>query len=147
MVKYSDNRLDLIFGALSDSTRRGMLARLAGGESLSVSELAAPFDMSLPAVMKHLNVLAEAGLIKRNKEGRTVACAMDAAPMRQAREWLEKYEKFWTESFNRLSRFLEGEPWQPQPKQPPASNQVSPSSGGSRRRPRRSTGRGPTRRS
>jgi DNA-binding transcriptional ArsR family regulator len=146
MVKYSEVRLDQIFAALSDSTRRGMLARLAGAESLSVSELAAPFDMSLPAVMKHLNVLAEAGLITRNKEGRTVACAMDAAPMRQAREWLEKYEKFWTDSFNRLSRFLEGDPWQPQPKQPPASNPASPSSGGSRRRPRRSIRRGPTRR-
>ena len=147
MVKYNDNRLDLIFAALSDSTRRGMLARLAGGESLSVSELAEPFDMSLPAVMKHLNVLSEAGLLKRNKEGRTVACAMDAAPMQQAREWLEKYEKFWTESFNRLSRFLEGEPWQPRPKQPPASNPVSPSSGGSKRGARKSTKPGPTRRS
>ena len=147
MVKYHDNRLDLIFAALSDSTRRGMLARLAVGESLSVSELAEPFDMSLPAVMKHLNVLSEAGLLKRNKEGRTVACAMDAAPMQQAREWLEKYEKFWTESFNRLSRFLEGEPWHPQPKQQQTSNPASPSSGGSRRRPRRSTKRGSTRRS
>ena len=146
MVKYSDNRLDLIFAALSDTTRRGMLARLAGGESLSVSELAEPFDMSLPAVMKHLNVLSEAGLLKRNKKGRTVACAMDAAPMQQAREWLEKYEKVWTESFNRLSRFLEGEPWQPQPRQQ-TSNPASPSSGGSRRRPRRSTKRGSTRRS
>jgi DNA-binding transcriptional ArsR family regulator len=147
MVKYSDNRLDLIFAALSDSTRRGMLARLAAGESLSVSELAAPLDMSLPAVMKHLDVLSGAGLIKRNKEGRTVACAMDAAPMQQAREWLEKYEKFWTDSFNRLSRFLEGEPWQPQPRRHQTSNPASPSSGGSKRRPRRSTRRGPTRRS
>ena len=146
MVKYND-RLDRIFAALSDSTRRGMLARLAAGESLSVSELAQPLDMSLPAVMKHLDVLSNAGLVKRNKEGRTVACAMDAAPMQQAREWLEKYEKFWTESFNRLSRFLEGEPWQPQPRQHPKSDPASPSSGGSRRPPRKSSRRGPSRRS
>jgi DNA-binding transcriptional ArsR family regulator len=146
MVKYSDDRLDRIFTALSDRTRRGMLARLATGKSLSVSELAEPLDMSLPGVMKHLDVLADAGLVTRNKEGRTVACEMDAAPMQQAREWLEKYEKFWTESFNRLSRFLEGEPWQPRSKQPPASNPASPSSGGSKRPSRKSTKRGPTRR-
>ncbi len=146
MVKYSDDRLDLIFSALSDRTRRGLLARLASGKTFSVSELAQPLDMSLPAVMKHLDVLADAGLVTRSKEGRTVACEMDAAPMQQAREWLEKYERFWTESFERLGRFLEGEPWQPQPKQLPASNPASPSSGGSRRPPRKSTRRGPTRR-
>ena len=143
MVKYNEDRLDRIFAALSDRSRRGMLARLATGKSLSVSELAEPLDMSLPAVMKHLDVLADAGLVTRNKEGRTVACEMDAAPMQQAREWLEKYEKFWTESFDRLSRFLEGEPWQPQRK----SNLASPSSGGSKRPPRKSTKPGPTRRS
>ena len=68
MVKYSDDRLDLIFSALSDRTRRGLLARLASGKTFSVSELAQPLDMSLPAVMKHLDVLAEAGLVSRTKE-------------------------------------------------------------------------------
>ena len=106
MVKYRDDRLDLIFSALADRTRRGLLARLASGKTLSVSELAQPFDMSLPAVMKHLDVLADAGLVTRSKEGRTVACEMDAAPMQQAREWLEKYERFWTESFERLDELL-----------------------------------------
>src|SRR4051812_47836208 len=103
MVKYSDDRLDRIFSALSDRTRRGLLARLSAGKPLSVSELAAPFDISLPGVMKHLDVLADAGLVKRNKAGRTVACAMDAAPMQHAREWLERHQRFWTESFDRLS--------------------------------------------
>jgi DNA-binding transcriptional ArsR family regulator len=142
MVKYVDDRLDLIFSALSDRTRRGLLARLASGKTFSVSELAQPLDMSLPAVMKHLDVLAGAGLVTRNKEGRTVACEMDAVPMRQARDWLEEYERFWTESFERLGRFLEGGPWQPQPK----STRASPSSGGSKRPPRKSTKPGPTRR-
>ena len=146
MVKHQTAALDRTFAALSDPTRRALLARLGGADSLSVSELAEPFPMSLPAVMKHLDVLADAGLVTRSKEGRTVACEMDAAPMQQAREWLEKYERFWTESFERLGRFLEGEPWQPQPKQLPTSNPASPSSGGSRRPPRKSTRRGPTRR-
>ena len=141
MVKYSDDRLDLIFSALSDRTRRGMLARLNSAPELSVSELAQPFDMSLPAVMKHLGVLSDAGLIKRNKAGRVVSCALDASPMQQANEWLERYERFWTSSFDRLAAHLESKKWQPQ--QP--SNQASPSSGASRRRPRKSTrrGRGP----
>jgi DNA-binding transcriptional ArsR family regulator len=120
-----------------------MLARLSAKPDLSVSELAAPLDMSLPAVMKHLGVLSDAGLIKRNKAGRVVSCALDASPMQQANSWLERYERFWTTSFDRLAALLENDKWQPQ--QP--SSQASPSSGASRRRPRKSTRRGRGRKS
>jgi DNA-binding transcriptional ArsR family regulator len=148
MVYYSAQPLDRVFAALADPTRRALIARLGAQDSVSVSELAAPFAMSLPAVMKHLDVLAGAGLVKRNKTGRTVACAMDATPMKQAQEWLERHQRFWTESFDRLSALLENDPWQPQPKPLPAkSSQASPSSAASRRRPRKSSRRGPTRRS
>jgi DNA-binding transcriptional ArsR family regulator len=143
MVKYNDNRLDLIFSALSDRTRRGMLARLSAKPDLSVSELAQPLDMSLPAVMKHLDVLSDAGLVKRNKAGRVVSCALDAGPMQQANAWLERYERFWTTGFDRLAALLEDEKWQPQ--QP--SNQASPSSGGSRPRRKKSMRRGRGRKS
>jgi DNA-binding transcriptional ArsR family regulator len=143
MVKYNDDRLDLIFSALSDRTRRGMLARLGTEPELSVSELARPLDMSLPAVMKHLGVLSDAGLVKRNKAGRVVSCALDARPMQQANAWLERYERFWTTSFDRLAALLEDEKWQPQ--QP--SSQASPSSGASRRPRRKSIRRGRGRKS
>ncbi|MGE0564844.1 MAG: ArsR/SmtB family transcription factor [Pseudolabrys sp.] len=140
MVKYSDERLDRIFSALSDRTRRGMLARLSAKPSLSVSELAAPLDMSLPAAMKHLAVLSDAGLVKRHKNGRIVSCALDATPMQQANEWLERYQRFWTDSFDRLAAHLESEPWPPKPPPSPAS----PSSGAStpRRTPSTRRGRG-----
>ncbi|MBV8792514.1 MAG: helix-turn-helix transcriptional regulator [Pseudolabrys sp.] len=143
MVKYNDDRLDLVFSALSDRTRRGMLARLSEQQALSVSDLAEPLDMSLPAVMKHLGVLADAGLVKRNKTGRIVACRLDAKPMQHANEWLERYQKFWTESFDRLARHLESEQWLPQPSSSPAS----PSNANTRRHPRGSTKPGPTRKS
>jgi DNA-binding transcriptional ArsR family regulator len=140
MVKYSEGRLDRIFSALSDRTRRGMLARLSGTEALSVSELAAPLDMSLPAVMKHLAVLSDAGLVKRHKSGRIVSCALDATPMQQANEWLERYQRFWSASFDRLAAHLENETakdetWPPQP----PSSRASPSSAASPRRRKKST--------
>jgi DNA-binding transcriptional ArsR family regulator len=138
MVKYNDERLDLIFSALSDRTRRGMLARLSANPELSISQLAQPLEMSLPAVMKHLGVLSDAGLVKRNKAGRVVSCTLDASPMQQANQWLERYERFWTGSFDRLAALLEDEKWQSS--QP--SNQASPSSGGSRPRRKKSTRRG-----
>jgi DNA-binding transcriptional ArsR family regulator len=141
MVKYNDERLDRIFSALSDRTRRGLLARLSGRAAMSVSELAEPLDMSLPAVMKHLDVLGDAGLIKRNKTGRTVSCVLDATPMQQANEWLERYQKFWTASFERLTHMLENDQWQSQQPSSPAS----PSSSTSRPRRPRSTRPGPTR--
>jgi DNA-binding transcriptional ArsR family regulator len=137
MVKYTDERLDRVFAALSDCTRRGLLARLSTEPTLSISELAQPFDMSLPAVMKHLDVLADAGLLKRNKAGRTVSCALDAGPMQQANEWLERYQRFWTEGFDRLAAFLEDDKWQL-----PQSSRASPSSAASRRRRPKSSPRG-----
>jgi DNA-binding transcriptional ArsR family regulator len=141
MVKFYDIPLDRTFAALSDATRRALVMRLAQEPGLSVSELAAPFAMSLPAVMKHLDVLSEAGLVKRNKIGRTVACRLEAEPMRDAFEWLNRYEKFWSDRLSSLALFLEEESWQS--KQQP--NQASPSSAGSTRRPRKSSRPGPTR--
>ena len=94
MVKYQDAALDRTFAALSDPTRRALLARLVEKESLSVSELAQPFAMSLPAIIKHLDVLSDAGLIAREKTGRTVACRLTAQPMEQAMDWLNRYARF-----------------------------------------------------
>ena len=85
MVKYQEEVLDLTFAALADPTRRALLARLGDEESLSVSELAQPFAMSLPAIMKHLDVLSDAGLVAREKTGRTVACRLTAG--RWSRRW------------------------------------------------------------
>ena len=106
MVKFSAAPLDRTFAALSDATRRALVMRLAQQPGLSVSELATPFAMSLPAVMKHLDVLSDAGLVKRTKAGRTVACRLDAEPMRDAFEWLNRYEKFWSERLSSLAAFL-----------------------------------------
>ena len=97
--------LDATFGALSDATRRGILARLALGES-SVSELAAPYEMSLPAVSKHLRVLENAGLVTRHKDGRVHRCRLIAEPMKDAAEWIERYRMFWEEQFDALERYL-----------------------------------------
>jgi DNA-binding transcriptional ArsR family regulator len=141
MVKYQDVPLDRTFAALSDPTRRAMLTRLGQAESLSVSELAAPFAMSLPAVMKHLGVLSDAGLVARTKNGRTVACRLTAAPMEQAMDWLARYQRFWSEQLDRLAAFVEEEPCPPNSSPSPAS----PSSAASTRRRRKSSAPGPTR--
>src|SRR4029077_16262151 len=98
MVKYKDDTLDRTFAALADPTRRALVARLGERESISVSELAQPFAMSLPAVMKHLDVLSDAGLIAREKTGRTVACRLTARPMAQATDWLNRYTRFWSDN-------------------------------------------------
>jgi DNA-binding transcriptional ArsR family regulator len=142
MVKFSDAHLDRTFAALSDPTRRAMVMRLAERPELSVSELAVPFAMSLPAVMKHLAVLSDAGLVARAKTGRVVACRLDAEPMREAFEWLNRYERFWSERLDRLAAFLENEQSWPH-KQPPS--QALPSSAASTPRRPRSSRRGPTR--
>jgi DNA-binding transcriptional ArsR family regulator len=105
MVKYS-TPLDTTFGALSDATRRGILARLALGETC-VSELAAPYDMSLPAVSKHLRVLEHAGLLVRHRDGRARRCRLVAKPMKDASEWIERYREFWTQQFDALARYLD----------------------------------------
>jgi DNA-binding transcriptional ArsR family regulator len=100
--------LSATFAALADPTRRAILARLTSGET-SVTELAAPFDMSLPAVSKHLKVLENAGLIVRSREAQWRPCKLDAAPMRQASEWLERYARFWSDSLDRLAAYVENE--------------------------------------
>jgi len=144
VVKYPDANLDRTFGALADPTRRALVARLSGTQGLSVSELARPFAMSLPAIMKHLDVLADAGLIVRTKTGRTVACALNADPMQAAMEWLDRYQRFWSEQLDRLAAFVEEETCPPSPLSPPS--QASSSSAASTRRRPRSTKPGPTRR-
>ena len=97
----------MTFAALADPTRRAILARLAGGEA-SVSELAEPFDMSLPAVSKHLKVLERAGLIARSREAQWRPCRLEAGPLRGIDDWLEHYRRFWTRSFDRLESYLVG---------------------------------------
>jgi DNA-binding transcriptional ArsR family regulator len=118
MVNYQDASLDRTFSALSDPTRRALLARLDEQRHLTVSELARPFPVSLPAIMKHLDVLSDAGLIVRTKTGRTVACHLSPAPMEQAMNWLARYERYWTEQLDRLAAFLEEESWQASPASP-----------------------------
>ncbi|HTV37939.1 MAG TPA: metalloregulator ArsR/SmtB family transcription factor [Xanthobacteraceae bacterium] len=141
MVKFLAPTLDRTFAALSDPTRRAMVMRLAAEPDLSVSDLAAPFEMSLPAVMKHLHVLSDAGLVERTKTGRTVACRLDAEPMREAFEWLNRYEQFWSERLSSLAAFLEED--ESCPPKPPL-NQASRSNAASRRRPPKSSRRGST---
>jgi DNA-binding transcriptional ArsR family regulator len=141
MVYYSPAALDRTFAALADPTRRALLARLSEKDSLSISELAQPLPMSLPAVMKHLDVLSDAGLVTRNKEGRVVSCRFRAEPMREANDWLSRYTRFWTERLDQLAAFLEEDKWPP----PPPSNPASPSSAASTRRRPKSTPPGQTR--
>ena len=141
MVYYSKPNLDRTFAALADPTRRALLARLSEEDSLSVSELAKPFSMSLPAVMKHLDVLSDAGLVGREKSGRIVSCRLRADPMRDANDWLNRYQKFWTDRLDQLAAFLEEETWPP----PSQSNPASPSSDASTRRRKKSSRREPTR--
>jgi DNA-binding transcriptional ArsR family regulator len=99
------DRLSATFSALADPTRRAILARLALGEA-SVTELAEPFTMSLPAVSKHLKVLERAGLISRGREAQWRPRRLDGAPLKEAAEWLEYYRRFWDESLDRLDAYL-----------------------------------------
>jgi DNA-binding transcriptional ArsR family regulator len=142
MVKYSEAPLDRTFAALADPTRRALLARLAEQPGLSVSALAEPFAVSLPAIMKHLDVLSDVGLVARTKSGRIVTCRLNAAPMHGAIAWLNRYERFWSEALSRLADFLEEE--ESCPSKPPSS-QASPSSGASKHPPPKSSPPGPTR--
>jgi DNA-binding transcriptional ArsR family regulator len=109
MVKRSPVSLDAVFSALADPTRRQILARLSEGEA-SVSELAEPFEMSLPAVSKHLGVLEDAGLLARQKDGRVRHCRLIAEPMQDALEWIARYGRFWETQFDSLERFLSQSP-------------------------------------
>jgi DNA-binding transcriptional ArsR family regulator len=97
--------LDTTFAALADPTRRAILARLASGEA-SVNELAEPFDMTLPGVSKHLKVLERAGLISRGRVAQSRPCRLEAAPLREAADWVEGYRRFWEGSFDRLEDYL-----------------------------------------
>ena len=106
MVNYPE-RLDRTFAALVDPTRRAILARLERENSTSVKELARPFAIKLPAVMKHLDVLDAAGLITRSKAGRTVTVRLSPEPMREAMDWLRRYERFWSASLDRLAAYVE----------------------------------------
>jgi DNA-binding transcriptional ArsR family regulator len=100
-------RLDRTFAVLSDATRRAILARLEREDALSVSDLARPHAIKLPAIMKHLDVLDDAGLITRSKTGRTVTVRLAPKPMREAMDWLRRYERFWTASLDRLTALAE----------------------------------------
>ena len=102
----STDRLSAIFAALADPTRRAILARLSAG-ALSVTELAEPFDMSLPAISKHLKVLERAGLVARGREAQWRPVTLEAAPMREVSGWLEAYRRFWDESLDRLDDYLQ----------------------------------------
>ena len=106
MVKHNEEVLDAAFGALSDPTRRAILARLAEGEA-QVTELAKPFRMSLPAVSKHLRVLEKARLIERHVEGRVHRFHVNPAPLQAAQSWIEKYQQFWERQLDALGRYLE----------------------------------------
>ena len=97
--------LNLVFAALSDPVRRQLLTRL-DGEALLVSELAAPFDISLQAVSKHIHVLVKAGLVRQERTGRVSRCRLDAGPMHEAALWVNRYSKYWQEQFDTLALFL-----------------------------------------
>ncbi len=112
MVKYSTS-LDATFSALSDPTRRAILLTLQRGHA-SVTELARPHEISMPAILKHLNVLEQAGLIEQKKTGRVRMCRLTVAPMQQAANWLSLYRVFWENQLDNLGRFLE----QTDPNQP-----------------------------
>ena len=101
-----EDRLSSTFSALADPTRRAILTKLALGEA-SVKELAEPFDMSLPAVSKHLKVLERAGLVSRGREAQYRPVKLEATPFRDVTEWLERYRRFWDESMGRLAQYLE----------------------------------------
>lgn len=99
------DHLDATFAALSDPTRRAILARLAMGET-TVKELSEPFSISAPSITKHLKVLERAGLIARSRDAQRRPCRLEAAPLREAAEWIERYRRFWAQNLNRLDDYL-----------------------------------------
>jgi DNA-binding transcriptional ArsR family regulator len=105
MSPVATDRLSVVFGALADPTRRAILARLAEGEA-TVNQLAEPFAMTLPAVSKHLKVLEQAGLISRGRHAQWRPCRLEAEPLREATEWVERYRRFWESSFDKLDAHL-----------------------------------------
>lgn len=107
MVNYSTS-LDNTFSALSDTTRRAIISKLADGE-ISIMEIATPFNMSLPAVTKHIRILEQAGLVKRRKAGRVNYCRLNAKPLQDASKWLVFYQEFWDAKLDSLANFLEND--------------------------------------
>ena len=107
MANYRADPLDRAFAALSDPTRRSMLARLEAERELSVSDLARPFAIKLPTVLKHLEVLTEAGLVRREKQGRTVTVRLTPDPLKAAADWLDRYARFWSVRLDRLTEIAE----------------------------------------
>jgi DNA-binding transcriptional ArsR family regulator len=105
---YAEDELDLVFHALADRTRRAMLARLARGPAM-VTELAAPFEMSLPSASKHLKVLERARLVSRDVEGRIHRCSLRAEPLKEVERWLADYRVFWEDTLVALARYVEGD--------------------------------------
>lgn len=105
MVKCSSNQLDRTFAALSDPTRRGLLEHLSHGDRC-VTDLAKPHSISLPAVSKHLRILEKAGLVRRKRHGRVHSLKLEAAPMREAKQWIDEYRRFWEGSLDRLDEYL-----------------------------------------
>ena len=124
--KYSP-RLDTVFQALSDPTRRAMLHALAAGER-TVGELAAPFDISLAGASKHIQALERAGLIQREVQGRVHTCRLDARPLHAGAEWLRHYERFWTGKLDALDALLKAEDTARQPQRAPARKTLPPRS-------------------
>src|SRR5438105_15344532 len=116
MVKYNPRTLNRTFAALADPTRRRILHQLSRGDRC-VTDLARPYRMSLPAVSKHLRVLEKAGLIRRRRYGRVHQLNLEAAPMKQAAQWVEEYRRFWESSLDRLARYLEKTNKQPEKKE------------------------------
>src|SRR5436190_1816622 len=106
MMTHAGDRLSATFGALADPTRRAILARLARGNA-SVSALAAPFDISLPAVSRHLKVLEHAGLVARGREGKWRPCRLEASPIKEVAVWAGEYRRFWEESLQKLDAVLD----------------------------------------
>lgn len=108
MAKYSaaPDRLSLTFAALADPTRRAILAHLATAGETSVTELAQPFDISLPGISKHLKVLQQAGLITRSREAQWRPCRLDAGPLKDVSDWVKRYRRFWEQSLDRLDQYV-----------------------------------------
>lgn len=106
MVNYIEERLDATFGALADPTRRSILARLSIGEA-NVTSLAEPFNVSLPAISKQIRVLERAGLLTQEKDGRVRRCRLEAGPMKEASEWIARYQRFWETQLDSLAGYLD----------------------------------------
>jgi len=142
MPKPQIRRLDAVFGALSDPIRRGMLARLARGES-SVTALGEPFAVSAPAISKHLRVLESSGLISRRKVGRVHYCRLRADPLGEAGDWIEQQRAFWEQRFNALANYLDKEQSECGYRQSNEPGSPSGSKGGLKNRARSSSAHGP----